>query len=423
MQNNQNIAAVYILSKHQSRSIVWYVWMSLLMFFFIYEFNFDAFGLSTYLTSRRVSIFILFVMALLKGKKILPQGIARKTIKEITWLHVFLLIYSFVLIALVGRGTGSHISDSIMRLFLFGLVPIWCFYQLFDNVDEFLKVVLIATLIQAVLILASLVNPAFGEYLDTTFATEEKTEYIVTHRIGYAGGLACITAPGCLRFSMGLVAAFYYSIKNNNPITIILFAVLSVIATMVARTGFFIGLVGLIMMSIRQGANNTVKFVLSFFIATIVLAVINNMVDIRELFDFYRLYDLLYGKGAEGFVNEYFYDEDMSIPPLTFEQVFLGTGIDSGVTAAGVKVNVDGGFLRLYSAYGFVISVFFYLFMFRCFLKNASGATNKILKSTLLFFTVVILIGEFKEYTIYQQYMVCLFFSLAAISIKPQIKQ
>ena len=416
MQNNQyrpNIDSSYPVRR---KSVFWYALMSFLMFFYIYEFNFDAFGLSTYLTSRRVSVFILIILAFFSGKKFFwPQGIAKKTLNTVIWFHVFLFIYSLVLLALVGRGTGSHVSDSILRLFLFGILPVFCFLQLFDSVEEFLYVVLIATLVQAGFILASLANPAFGEMLDITFSSGDNTEYLMGHRSGYAGGIACITAPGCLRFSMGVVAAFYFAIKRNAFIPLLVFIVLSIIGTMVARTGMFIGLIGLIIISIRQGANNFFKYILIVILAFLAFLFFNNQIDIIEYFDFHRLEDLLFGTGGTDFVEGYFSGESTHIPPLTAEMVLYGTGIDSGVSGTGIQVNVDGGFLRLYAAYGLIICVLFYFVMFKCFLKNAYGTKDNIIKTTLLFFIIVILIGEMKEYTIYQQYMVGLFFTCSAL--------
>ncbi len=421
MQNNQAIlgpdSMIYTTKK---RSPLWYILMSLLMFLYIYEFNFDAFGLSTYLTSRRVVLVVLFVSAFIKRNKAkLPRGVATKTLKSVSVLHVFLLFYALVLIVLFGRGVGSNVIDSIIRLFLFGLAPVWCFYQLFDNVEGFLNVILIATIIQAFFIVTSLIFPAFGELLDVTFSSEEAYYYRSSHRDGYAGGLACITAQGCLRFSMGLISSYYLAIKKNSPLFILLFVVLSVIAAMVARTGMFIGLIGLLMISLRQGSNNFLKLVFSFVVVALVIAFFTSNVDVLSFFDFHRMENLLYGNGGEAFIEDYFHDDMTYIPPLTVERVFLGTGIVSGVSGTGIKVNVDGGFLKIYAAYGLIICVLFYIIMFKNFLMNVKASTNSLIKSTILFFTIIILIGELKEYTIYQQYMVCLFFSLATLAYKP----
>lgn len=404
------------------RSILWYAFMTLLMFLYIYEFNFNAFGLSTFLTSRRVVVVVLLIMAIIVGEAdSKTKNIGWKSLKAVSKFHIFLLGYSGLLLVLIGRGTGIHIVDCIIRLFLFGFLPVWCFTRIFRTLDEFMVVVLLATIIQSGFIVTSLINPSFGMFLDLTFADADKADYIMRHRSGYAGGLACITAPGCLRFSMGLVSSLYFALNKSNPFYLILFVVLGIIATMIARTGLFICIVGFIIISIQKGTNSLVKYFFSIVMVGVVALVFSSQISIRDYFDFKRMEMLLYEDDGEAFVNGYFRSENTKIPSLSMDTI-IGTGMTSGVSGNGIQVNVDGGFLRIYAAYGLVMCAIFYTFMFRQFFRNVFVSNNKIVKNTMLFFVLIILLGELKEFTIYQQYMVCLFFTAACLPYKQQIK-
>ena len=395
--------------------------MSLMMFLYIYEFNFDAFGLSTYLTSRRVVVGGLLIMTFVVGRqggKISLRNVGWQSVKAVGKFHVFLLGYSMLLIVLIGKGTGIHTADCIIRLFLFGLLPAWCFTRIFRTLDELMLVILMATIIQAGFIIACLSNPTFGMLLDLTFADAEKADYIMSHRSGYAGGLACIAAPGCLRFSMGLVSSLYFAMKKKSPFYILLFVALGIIATMVARTGLVISMIGFMIISIQKGSANIIRYVLSLTIVGLVVLAFSSQISLSDYFDFKRL-DRLFNEGDDQvFVDEYFQGKDTRIPSLSIDTILIGTGMTSGVSGNGVQVNVDGGFLRIYAAYGLVMCVIFYVFMFCQFLRNVYSSNDKVVKNTLLFFVIVIFLGEFKEFTIYAQYMVCLFFTAACLSYK-----
>lgn len=409
-------------SKRRSHGILWYLWMTLLMFLYIYEFNLKPFGFSTFLTSRRVVVAIIILITLFncnitrKCSKIRFPGSIYKYIK----ILIGFLLYGWFLSLTLGQGTGEHITLAIIRLIIFGIIPIFCLSYLVDNVDELMRIILYATIVQSVIVVWCLIFPETSTLLDYYFFDEEQAAYIERHRGQYAGGLACITAPGCLRFSMGLISCLYFCLKKQSIIYMILFFYLGFIATMIARTGMIISAVGIVIILIyTKRYNKKLALSLLFYvlISAIGLVVFLQNVDITEYFNFSRLQELIYGKGGSEFVNGYFYGDTTSIPKL-FDNFIFGTGIISGSTTDGFDVIVDGGYLSVYSALGFVFAVLFYLALFNLLFSLMKSCRQQILRTILIYFIIIILLAEFKENTVLKQYMLCLYCTIAVLDVK-----
>lgn len=394
------------------------------MFLYIYEFNLSPFGLPTFFTSKRVVVAFLIGWSLIvssKNKAKVPKNSkTKKAIKRYAYFLFFLLFYSFCLRVIFGGGEGEHISQSIFRLLILGIVPIYCLAKIIDNVDQLMRIVLWATLIQSAIVVTCLIFPQVGVLLDLMFFEDEKADYILTHRIGYAGGLACITAPGALRFSMGLVACLYFYLKDRSVKYMLLFFYLGFIATMIARTGLILSVVGILVILWQLGKENAVaalKIVGSIIIAGLVLIVFLANVDVTEYFGFTRLFDLFEGDGGSEFVDGYFNGSTTNYPDLS-DNFFLGTGIVSGTTSSGQEIAVDGGFLSLYSALGFIMTIVFYIVTFLFFIRLRQLSTNTSIKVIMLYFIVLMLIAEFKENTLIKQYMICLYCTIAMLNSK-----
>lgn len=395
---------------------------ALLMFMYIYDTNLSVFGFPSIFTTRRLVVIGLFgYVLLIKG---FNKTFSRKSFgncwlpfNKIILFQYFIFLYSLILLLLVGRGIGDHIYEISLRFLIFGILPVFLFKELFRDADEFMKVVLLATFIQSIFVVYSLINPLFGVMLDSIFSLDE--DYVTRHRSGYAGGLNCITAPGCLKFSMGLVASVYFCIKRRSLIHYISFIFLSVVATMIARTGLllsFCGLMIIIYSGIKQHGSKLI--VNTIFPLCILACALYYFVDnggFTDFFEFKRLQNLFEDGGSDdGFFDEYFSGEDTKIPALDYDTL-IGIGITSGVSGTGIPINVDGGFLRLYGALGVVVCILFYYIFFSQLFVIKNRIKNLTVKLTVLYFIMIMIIGEFKEFTIYSQYMVGIFFTLIAL--------
>lgn len=406
-------------------SILYYIGLLIkasLMFMYIYDTNLSVFGLPSIFTTRRLVVIVLF------GYVVLSKGFVKtfssksfgncwKPFNKIISFQYFIFIYSLFLLLLVGRGTGDHIYEISLRLLIFGIMPVFLFKEIFRNIDEFMKAILIATFIQSFFVIYSLVNPLFGALLDSTFSLDD--DYVTSHRSGYAGGLNCITAPGCLKFSMGLVAAVYFCLNKRSLIYYASFIFLSVVATMIARTGLLLSLCGLLVIVYGGMKVGTGKLILNIILPLCILGcLLFYFVEnggFNDIFEFKRLQNLFEDGGSDdGFFKEYFSGADTKIPALGYDTL-IGIGITSGISGTGIPINVDGGFLRLYGALGIVICIFFYYIFFSQLFVIKKRIKNNVVKLTILYFIMIIIIGEFKEFTIYSQYMVGIFFAIVAL--------
>lgn len=407
------------------------------LFFYIYEFNFEVFGLSTFFTSRRISVLLFIVLLVCRSLRqsngkfslTLPRGSVAKCVKSHLFLQLAMLLYASLIILMVGTGQGELIAIDIVKYLLFSMFPILLFYSYYDDLGSFMQAILWVTIAQTIIIILCLCSSDFAHTLDHTFAAGETLEYITAHRSGYAGGLACITAPGAFKYSLGLVACVYFILNKPKMQYLILYFVFSVVITMVSRTGLFIAIVGLIVIlwGIGRLSNGTslLKATLTMILILLVAVGVFYLFDLRVFFDsrLQRLFALFENGFKKEFFDYYFSGENIGNVYVEINSnTFWGIGITSGTSGNGITVNVDGGFLRLIAALGVPMAVVFYLnFMVGlCRLQRNIG--NKVHKSTMLFFIIVLLMAEFKEYTIYAQYMPCILFTSYALSEK-QIKQ
>lgn len=400
-----------------------------LLFFYIYEFNLGVWGFSTFITSRRIVVLIILLVALLNSLvnnkplfKIPPLGEVTKSYRKIFFLNIFVIFYVLVIFSIIGMGTGKSIVNDVIELILFSLVPILFYYQFFEDVNDIMKVLMMVSVIQAVIILICMINPQFSNFIDKNFYLDY--EYVTRHRIGYAGGLAAITAPGLLRFSMGYFAVLYFYFKTQKIRYIILFISLSVIGTLIARTGLVLSVVGLVVTFIFLLFNkrniNILKYTLLLSLMVIFTVVIIEIFSLQQLFEtsFSRVFDWIELGINEVFFRGYFGDAAGNVFPEISLKTFFGTGITSGTSGNGIYANMDGGYLRLMFALGIPLMSSFYLILFGSLISMIWEIRNSALKFSMLYFLAILVIGEFKEYTIYTQYMIMIFFVIMFISKK-----
>lgn len=410
---------------------------TILLFFYIYEFNFEVFGLPTAITSRRVSILLFIFLLIFKsiihndGKLYvtMPIGGVAKSLRNHVFIQVLLLLYSLLIIFVVGTGQGNSIAVDIVQYVLFSLFPIILFYNYYDDFDCFMRAILNVTIAQTIIIILCLCSPNFAYALDHTFATGETLEYITSHRSGYAGGLACITAPGAFKYSLGLIACVYFLLNKQKMRYLIMYFGFSVIVTMISRTGLFIAIVGflIILWYTVRSRNSTLLFKMGLSTIFMLLAAgfVFYLFDMHVFFNsrLQRLFALFENGFKAEFFDYYFSGESIGNVYVDVNyKTFWGIGITSGTSGNGVYVNVDGGFLRIIAALGVPMAIIFYLSFAVVLYRLQRNIGSKLHKSIMLFFISVLLMAEFKEYTIYTQYMPCILFASYVLAEKHTVQ-
>lgn len=406
--------------------ILRYLIYALLIFSFIYQYDLSFIGIPSNLHSIRVSGIILTVIAVVKrisnGNKTTKYNYVNKKYKSYTFFIIGLLFYSLFQLLFLGRGDGNHVIENFINILLFTIPVIWALTKLIKDIDEFCNILLLTCIAQAIVVIMCTFNDDIALGIDLTF-NKNFFEFTRECRYAYAGGIACITSTGVVKFSTGLFACVYLYLTSKKNVYLLCFFALSIVACMIARTGFVFFLVGLfVIVNIQQRFNNILRLLFSLiFISIIILTGISYFIDIEELIQlrFGRFLSLNETGIKAGFFDGYFYGEDTYIPPLRLDTI-LGTGMTTGISADGYKVHVDGGPLRLYSALGLPMCLFSYFFVLNLMIDISKKCKLKLDKSILLMLLVYIMIADFKELSLFLVWPMCIFFIISYLIYKKE---
>lgn len=394
---------------------------SFFFFFYLYQSSLEFLGLPKFLHSSRISsiVFVLaalFIVLAKNSQHSIKVPITMRSLKSIIILNISLLIYMFALSTTLGRGEGSTMIEPIISLFIFGFVPMWAFSKIFRSLDEFMTILIITTIAQTIIIWLSIINPQLSVIIDNTFNV---SEWYQSHRSGYAGGIGCITSQGVVRYAIGFIACLYKFNKKSSNSYLILYIIFLITASMISRTGLLVGFIGFFFfLNIESHPSKStiiwigLTILVAYFIASYFLT--NNIYLLEKYFS---RYELLEGNGLKKwFIDYYFGDEAGNIiPPISIETI-IGTSITSGTSGNGIIVNADGGFIRLYVAFGLPLAIFFYYFVFKQLGYVIKRTFDPIDKKILFLFSILLIIGEFKEFYLYTIFPIPIFYLISILS-------
>ncbi len=377
-----------------------------LMFFYRFQSNLSFIGLPSYLHSARIAWALFMVWALKKkctkiGKDENQSEPKSQYLNNILRFYIILLFYSFFLLLTIGKGEGVNLYTQVINILFFGFTLIWAWKVLFNSLDEFMWVLLLCGIIQAIVITICLIQPAFGTLLDLTFNYDaEKYNYFSSEllRSNYAGGIGCIAAPGLINYSSCIVASLYFYLKRNNAFFLVLFFFLGFIGTMIARTGLiFFAIMCFFLLFQKKNKGHNFGLLIWFFLFIILVFLLfkseGSGAFLSQRFDRYRQ---LHEDHGELFFETYFHGEDTQIPPINIE-TFWGCGMISGKSGNGYVVNVDGGILRMYGAIGIIGVIIFYLTLLRNMFLATKTVTEDVAKKICQLLLILMLVGELKE--------------------------
>lgn len=399
----------------------------LLLFFYVY--NTPLLGFPQSLTTIRLTTFasllLAFVICAINKQPVgLPNCFTRKTFRKVIFFQIILFIYVLWLLLSFGFGDGSHIVFNIINTFLFSFLPVISFVILFNNIEDFMKALIWITILQTIAVWLCMISPSIAQVIDTLFPPTELT-LEKNLRDGYAGGINCIAAPGVFKYALGIMSCIYFIVVRQKRKYYILLLLFGLTSSLIARTGLiitasvflFIFFDAIFRSHFHLTMRNIGILLLVVFAVSIILYVVLNSPFMRE--QFARM-EFLFEVGAKaGFFNAYFDGSDTIIPPITSETL-IGTGITSGRSGNGIYVNADGGYVKLYVAYGLIIAIFFYTFLYTKMVGIAKRFRDKSLRFFVYLFILYIVAAEFKEFVIYDMYMLCVFFIMTLLIDKEQ---
>lgn len=403
------------------KKIIFYVINSFLLFMFIYQIKLSTFGMPEQLISPRLAAIcflvfgFLFFFHNLRKSNSLYSPYTTKEFRKYVIIMLLLAGYGLILYMTIGVKEGDSFLVTMANICLFSIPVTWILTKIFRGIDDFMIFLVLVGIAQSVIIIICLVDNSFAALLDLTF----NDTYSPNLRGGYAGGLSCIAAPGVIRYSVSILAVCYLYVKYKKVYLLLLFSVFAVLATMIARTGVIIDLICIVFM-IACSANSKMllRLLIPAFLIVMVVYLILDTGDYNEFLSerYRRMSDLKESGVRNSFFDGYF---SGSYIPLELETLF-GVGVVSGKSGNGYLVNVDGGFLRIYSAIGPILSICVYAYLYRTILKTSSIFTRKTEKYFMWLFFVFFVIADFKEITFFLVYPMCIFFVSAILMEREQ---
>ena len=409
-----------VLHRNSNTRLTAFLWKTLLVFMFVYK-NTPIDGM-TFITSERVAVLLLFFTAVLKknGKVGDWRGLYCNRLWkcEVTF-QVFLLVYTLVLMMTFGVGDGSTLTEEIINFLIVTPIAVYSLRIVIESVDELMKILLIITLFQSIVVLAGFFSPSIGSFIDhlPMNQTHIYWTYDYYRSMGYPGGIACVAAKGSLQMALGCIASYYFISKESGSVKYWLYYfVIAIAMTAVARTGLIISLIVFFFVIKDNLRNRKFGYKVALFtgVALIGLLLTFFVVDSSLLVgnlgkSFYRVYDLFERGFYNSFLKYYFHGSKTVIPPVSWKTI-IGTNVLSGTSGNGVTVIVDGGYLRMYVALGIPLAIFFYVFQCVLMFKCRTSIKKKISRAICLLFTILLFLGEFKEFYFYLRYLIVLFF-------------
>ncbi len=388
------------------------IFKSFVMFLFLFEINMSAWGFPTLATTRRIVVLLMFLWTIIfYDLPKMSNSRIGSSYKRYMLIHVGILLYVALITFMIGRGTGVHALDTSIKFLYMAVIGTYGLLGFFKNLEEFMQCLLIAVLAQGFFIVLFAVAPSVKEAVDGFIGLQEDAESL--WKRGYYTGLACHASLGMLKMMPGLIACGYFILtkpKNGKYICFYIFITLT--ATVVARTGLVMGIVGMIILLTRLVVFDLKKFgkvviivVAMFVMGGIVINLLGAGQIVEDMFE--RLFYLFEVGGDEAFFDGYWGGK---VPAFSWK-LLVGTGVTSGTSANGLTVNVDGGFLRNYVALGLPVALIFYITTLYYTLRPLKTIKDKNIRSIVIFFAAYFFIGEFKEYFLFSAYMFSVFFA------------
>lgn len=397
--------------------------LTLIYFFYLYSFQIPGLSIGTVLPL--LGLFTIYTFyAFFKGKLVFGKTRTSRMVKSYWYWNIFLIIYVFFLLQFWGDGDGTSPLNEYIQMLI--ILPL--FYisgnAIFRDLEELMRVLYAGLFIQSIIIIAALIIPALSLAL---FLLIPEGGYNSDHfggidmitKYGYHIGLGVFTSAGSLKMAIGQIGACYFLIKSKGNklfFHLIIFLLATIATSVVSRTGLLLSVAGLFTVYLakkNQGGQRALGLIsfITFILLGGYFLVINVLPSDFVEESFKRIIDT----ANEGVKNTYFTGYtgegggDNVIPPICFETL-VGLGITTGVSGSGITTITDGGFMRNYSAMGLIVVFINYLIIAKFFIKHYRFCRLTSSKYLILFMSLVVLFGEFKEYYVYYIYPLCFIF-------------
>lgn len=393
----------------KKNNLLKFAFQIMIAFCVIYEVQLK--GTSTMLTSRKVILFFLFMLFVLKNGIYGRVSIKNTHFKNVVYLFVLgIVIVGYVLIItlinnVIGSANGTAILPRAVYFVLFGPV-IWILAKdYYDDYDEFMRALLIATFIQVIIVILQYHVKGFAIFLDGHFELDAHTTYLDAYKaqnnMRRAVGLGAGDSLLSIDIFLGAVSCVYFMYKTKNIIKYLILYMLFLYGTAItgsigmmltAFVFFMYYIFQFVVMKKRTAILLTVIIVLA-----IPLCIFINPSILSEVENSYIL-SKIYSLFSGNFANSRTMKDISSqvIAPISLN-TFCGTGIYRGVSATGIMCTSDFGYVQTYFGYGLVMASLFYLSIFYGMYNAINNIHDKNIKFIMILLAISIAIAEIKE--------------------------
>ena len=360
--------------------------------------------------------------------------------KNIKYIYILEILVSVLSIAWVYSRLYVHDLFSAMSpdyphpifFIVYALIaPLFIGY-FFENIQEFMKVLALVNIYQAVFVIVEYKFMPLKYWLDKNIYTTANISYL---RISRATGLGASGADLSVRLFWG-VFAFGFLIINKKRNTLkywLGIAVICVAQVLCGRTGLYIGLfiICIVIFEInkkydriaRNLKHGLIVLVISAIVIVTAIAVKGNPIGDIDLTPYREVIDRNTNPkrifGEKGFFGSF---QNMEVPDLSYDTLW-GYGVVRGNLGDGNVASHDSGYGMRYVANGLVWAVVEYMVLFLLLIKLNQRVPVQKLRRYLGIMIPIIYILEIKEPFIYYYIHIATIITIYYLAKDIEVKQ
>lgn len=405
------------------------IWKSILLFFFIYDVALR--GIPTKLSSRKIA-FIIFSLICLNqcfryDRKIVASGKVIKYYSIEIGICIFSLFHVFIRAFIHGLEQSEYVEyPYVVYFIIFGLLAPICIILVFQDLEEFLKTLILASLYQAIFVVLEFNIWPLKVWLSENITTTSNILYTDTDR---ATGLGASGAALSVWLFFGIYACIYFILTKKKHMKYWNAALVILVAQFLsARTGFYTGIVSIIVVEIVRNKNikvlrrtfNKVSMMLLAIVGAITFSLYMGNIDVDDklenlIYLVNRNFNISRIIGNNSFFSTFF---SMGVPPLSIE-TFLGYGVISGNNLEGeLLLRHDSGFIMRYFADGLFMAIIEYSFFAVMLITMWKSIKSKKLRGYTIGLILVIFLVEIKEPFMYYYSGVAVVLCILMLSLR-----
>lgn len=393
-----------------------------IVFSIIYEVQLK--GTSTMVTSRKLMLYllvILFIFRYGRSLKIKVDSFVDQFTLRIGVVGCLIVVYVFAITlinSLIGNAEGTLIFPRAVYFVMFGPLVWYLAKDYFDSFDEFMRALLIASMIQVVIVIFQYHVEPFAYFLDGHFTLDAHTTYLDAHKkyndMRRAVGLGAGDSLISIDLFLGSLSSIYLLFKKKLAAKYLVCYLVLLYGTVIT------GSIGTILTIFVFGAyciyqafilkNKKALLILLLAVVAVFicfLCVPDRLMEIKNSYIWGKIETLFGGNFAESRTARDL--KEQTIAPLSIE-TFFGTGIYRGTSATGIICTSDFGYIQTYFGYGLVVAVVFYVSIFTAMFVSVKRMQDTNVKILMFLLAFSIAIAEIKEPYISHQGVLFVFF-------------